>query len=198
MATKTKLQIAPVSGRIGARVSGVDLSGKVTKATKTKLCAALDEHQVIFFPGQKLTPVQQKEATKIFGPLLPSGTFFDGKQQTLRAKRGCPPMAKMSDSELAAATLPKRRGSSHTGVIRSTVATRLVFSNRYTPASSDVSGPISTLSSPAASFDRGATRSARSPGPTLAAQPPVLAQPVSRKFLLNIAMAPNCSETVLV
>ena len=68
MMTKTKRRNVPVRGRVGARVSGIDLSGTVTTATKNKLCTALDEHQVIFFPGQKLTPVQQKEATKILVP----------------------------------------------------------------------------------------------------------------------------------
>ena len=74
---KINLLIEPVNARIGARVTGVDLSDTISEVIKKKLCAALDKHQVIFFPNQELTPPQQKQATRIFGPLLPSETFFD-------------------------------------------------------------------------------------------------------------------------
>jgi len=77
MPAKSNLEIEPVSGRIGARVVGVDLSKEISTGDQDKLRAALDDYQVIFIPDQELSPAQQKEATKIFGPLLPSDTFFD-------------------------------------------------------------------------------------------------------------------------
>ena len=37
----------------------------------------MTDYQVIFFENQILETAQQKVATEIFGPLLPSETFFD-------------------------------------------------------------------------------------------------------------------------
>ena len=62
---------------MGAVIHNVDLTAEISDGEKDGLRRALDDHQVIFFPEQNLTPDNQKEATRIFGPLLPSDTFFD-------------------------------------------------------------------------------------------------------------------------
>src|ERR1041385_934787 len=71
-----------------------------------------------------------------------------GNPTIFRAVNGRPPMAKMSESELAAAICPYENGSSTIGVKKSTVCTRArCRSRRYTPASSKVFELTSTLRS---------------------------------------------------
>src|SRR5215510_2060302 len=70
------------------------------------------------------------------------------KPTMLRAVKGRPPMAKMSESELAAAIWPYENGSSTIGVKKSTVCTSARWrSKRYTPASSNVFELTSTFRS---------------------------------------------------
>src|SRR6266498_680857 len=62
-----------------------------------------------------------------------------GNPTIFSAVNGRPPMAKMSESELAAAICPYENGSSTIGVKKSTVCTSArCRSRRYTPASSKV------------------------------------------------------------
>src|SRR5437899_2476019 len=76
------------------------------------------------------------------------GTRSAGKPTMLRAVNGRPPIAKISESELAAAICPYENGSSTMGVKKSTVCTRArCRSRRYTPASSKVFELTSTLRS---------------------------------------------------
>src|SRR5438309_8419276 len=76
------------------------------------------------------------------------GTRSAGKPTMLRAVNGRPPIAKISESELAAAICPYENGSSTMGVKKSTVCTRArCRSSRYTPASSKVFELTSTLRS---------------------------------------------------
>src|SRR5436309_10844076 len=71
-----------------------------------------------------------------------------GKPTMFSAVNGRPPMAKISESELAAAICPYEKGSSTMGVKKSTVCTRARWrSRRYTPASSKVCELTSTLRS---------------------------------------------------
>src|SRR6185436_7665023 len=85
--------------------------------------------------------------------------------------------------------------------MKSAVATRPrplpPSASRYTPASSEVSGPTSTRSRPplaagvappADGATSGAMSAKRSPGPIFAAQPPVVAHAVRRNFRRNNAM----------
>src|SRR5213078_16316 len=75
-------------------------------------------------------------------------TISAGKPMMFRAVNGRPPMAKTSESELAAAIWPYENGSSTIGVKKSTVCTRArCRSRRYTPASSNVLELTSTLRS---------------------------------------------------
>src|SRR6266567_7153891 len=85
----------------------------------------------------------RKIAETVFGR-----TRSAGKPIMLSAVSGRPPMAKMSESELAAAICPYENGSSTIGVKKSTVCTRArCRSRRYTPASSKVLELTRTLRS---------------------------------------------------
>lgn len=59
--------IQPVAGALGAEVSGIDVSQKLSDPQRTRLNQAFVEHQVLFFRDQTLTPVQHLEFTRVFG-----------------------------------------------------------------------------------------------------------------------------------
>ncbi|HEU4841138.1 MAG TPA: TauD/TfdA family dioxygenase [Ilumatobacteraceae bacterium] len=61
--------IVPVSGVIGAEIHGLDLAQPLDDATVRELRRAFNEHQVIFFRGQQLTPEQQIAFGRRFGEL---------------------------------------------------------------------------------------------------------------------------------
>ena len=65
----TNLTLRRTSGALGAEISGVDLSKPLADETVAAIRAALVEHQVIFFRGQRLTPEQQVRFGRRFGPL---------------------------------------------------------------------------------------------------------------------------------
>ncbi len=67
------IKIKPVSGALGAEVSGVDLSKSLTKKTLEEIKSAWLEHQVLFFRNQSLTPEQHVAFTKNFGELQGPG-----------------------------------------------------------------------------------------------------------------------------
>ncbi len=74
------MQLEPLTGVLGARVTGVDLarelgSGDVADLVGT-LVAALDEHLVVVLPDQRLGPEEQVTLSHAFGP--PSETPFVG------------------------------------------------------------------------------------------------------------------------
>lgn len=74
MATKT-LEVAPVTPRLGAMVSGVDLSAPLPDELIGELRAAWLEHQVLFFRDQDLTLDQHREFARAFGELYTHPTF---------------------------------------------------------------------------------------------------------------------------
>jgi len=63
-----KVQIDPISGALGAEITGVDLSELSTQAFKA-VNQALLEHQVIFFPFQNLSTTEHRDFAKLFGEL---------------------------------------------------------------------------------------------------------------------------------
>lgn len=65
----TDLTLRKVAGALGAELGGVDLSRPLDEATIAAIRAALNEHQVIFFRDQSLTPQQQLAFGRRFGPL---------------------------------------------------------------------------------------------------------------------------------
>lgn len=62
-------EVTMTSGAVGAFVSGVDLSRPLGGETASALRSALDEHGVLFFRDQKLTPEQHIAFAEVFGPI---------------------------------------------------------------------------------------------------------------------------------
>ena len=65
----TTLTVSPVSGVLGAEISGVDLASALDPPTVAALADALVTHHVLFFRDQSLTPDQQIAFASHFGPL---------------------------------------------------------------------------------------------------------------------------------
>lgn len=64
------LTLRPLTGRIGALVSGITLSGDLPEETIRAIRKALVEHKVLFFRGQGHLEAQEQEAFALrFGPL---------------------------------------------------------------------------------------------------------------------------------
>jgi taurine dioxygenase len=64
-----KISVAPISGALGAELSGVDLSGPLSDDLIGDIRAALLQHHVIFFRDQHLTPSQHLAFGRRFGEL---------------------------------------------------------------------------------------------------------------------------------
>ncbi|MCC7050131.1 MAG: TauD/TfdA family dioxygenase [Alphaproteobacteria bacterium] len=62
------MQIQPVAGALGAEIAGVDLA-RLSNADAVAIQDAFRDHLVLFFRDQRLTPQQQMEFTRLFGPL---------------------------------------------------------------------------------------------------------------------------------
>jgi taurine dioxygenase len=59
----------PLSPTIGAVVEGIDLAQRLDDGAITQIRRALDEHLVLFFEDQRITPVQQRDFAARFGEL---------------------------------------------------------------------------------------------------------------------------------
>jgi taurine dioxygenase len=67
--TAARLTVLPVTPALGAEVSGIDLSQPIDDALRDEVTAALDEHLVLFFRDQRITPAQQLAFAKRFGDI---------------------------------------------------------------------------------------------------------------------------------
>lgn len=63
------LEVHPLTPRIGAEISGVDLASEVRDEEVAEIRAALLRHRVIFFRGQQLDVTQQTAFAKRFGDI---------------------------------------------------------------------------------------------------------------------------------
>ena len=78
MAIATQLDVRPLSPIIGAELHGVDLSRPLGDETVAAVRAALNEHHVIFFRDQQLSPGEQADFARQFGvvteghPVIPA------------------------------------------------------------------------------------------------------------------------------
>ena len=63
------ISVTPTSGALGAVISGVDLSAPVEAAAIGEMRAALNEHGVIFFHGQKIAPEKHIAFAEKFGAI---------------------------------------------------------------------------------------------------------------------------------
>ena len=64
-----RLEITPVSGALGAEIRGMDLRAGLTTEQLGELRSLLLEHLVLFFPGQHLSPSEQRRFAGAFGEL---------------------------------------------------------------------------------------------------------------------------------
>jgi len=64
------LRIAPLTGALGAEITGVDLSQPLNEAARAEVLRALYDHLVIYFPDQPgFTRERHLELARLFGPL---------------------------------------------------------------------------------------------------------------------------------
>ena len=61
------IAVDPISGALGAKISGVNLSQPLTSDVTVEIRRALLDHLVIFFPNQELTPQEQLAFARYFG-----------------------------------------------------------------------------------------------------------------------------------
>ena len=62
-----EIEVRPVTGGIGAEVSGINLSEELSASVVSDLRQALLDHLVIFFRNQEITPSQQLAFVRQFG-----------------------------------------------------------------------------------------------------------------------------------
>jgi len=63
------IEVMPTGAALGAEIRGVDLAEPIDDATFAAIEQAYDEHGVIFFRGQIITPPQQVAFTRRFGAI---------------------------------------------------------------------------------------------------------------------------------
>ncbi|MFT5173702.1 MAG: alpha-ketoglutarate-dependent 2,4-dichlorophenoxyacetate dioxygenase [Gammaproteobacteria bacterium] len=63
------MKITALHSRFAARVQGIDLSTELAPRAVSAVLAALDQHSVLVFPQQDLTPADQVRFSSYFGPL---------------------------------------------------------------------------------------------------------------------------------
>jgi taurine dioxygenase len=71
VATKTKLEVVPLTKHIGAEIRGVDLRETLDQDTIDAIHRAWLQHEVVLFRGQKLSQDDQIRVTGYFGALAP-------------------------------------------------------------------------------------------------------------------------------
>ncbi|HSV81881.1 MAG TPA: TauD/TfdA family dioxygenase [Ramlibacter sp.] len=64
------IQVAPLTGVLGAEITGVDLREPLATDTWDEIRQAFADHQVIYFPGQKLTDEQHLAFSRHFGEVI--------------------------------------------------------------------------------------------------------------------------------
>jgi taurine dioxygenase len=69
MATRTRLEIRPITPVVGAVIEGVDLAAPLDTETTAQVRRAVLDHGVVFFRGQDITLDEMRGFLKHFGPL---------------------------------------------------------------------------------------------------------------------------------
>ena len=65
----SRIDVQPTSGALGAEILGIDLSKPLDEGVVTEIRAAFNEHGVVFFRDQKLTPEQHIRFAERFGTI---------------------------------------------------------------------------------------------------------------------------------
>ena len=77
-ATAVELDIAPLSGTIGAEIRNIDLHRTLDPETLAAVRQALLDYKVIFFPGQHLSPEEHKAFAAHFGEITVAHPVIPG------------------------------------------------------------------------------------------------------------------------
>jgi len=77
-ATSVQLDIAPLSGTIGAEIRDIDLHQPLDPETLGAVRQALLDYKVIFFPGQHLSPQEHKDFARAFGEITVAHPVIPG------------------------------------------------------------------------------------------------------------------------
>src|SRR6202034_1087415 len=77
-ATSLQLDIAPLSGTIGAEIRNIDLHDPLDPEALGAVRQALLDYKVIFFPGQHLSPAEHKDFAAAFGPITVAHPVIPG------------------------------------------------------------------------------------------------------------------------
>ncbi len=111
-----KLEVARLSGSLGAEIRGVSLT-KADAAEAGRILSLLIEHQVLFFPGQHLTPDEHVAFGRLFGALEPHPNLAaDGERPEffeLRAVSGAGGIADEWHSDLSCQAEPSQLSILH-------------------------------------------------------------------------------------
>jgi taurine dioxygenase len=67
--TPLALDVAPLSGTIGAEIRGIDLHHPLSEDAVGAIRQALLDYKVIFFPGAHLSPAEHKQVATYFGEI---------------------------------------------------------------------------------------------------------------------------------
>jgi taurine dioxygenase len=76
MTTATAIEVHPITGALGAELSGVDLAQDLDDAAIAAIRTALLEHCVIFFRDQSLDAGRQKALARRFGPIFVHPNYY--------------------------------------------------------------------------------------------------------------------------
>jgi taurine dioxygenase len=68
-ATRNDIKIKKLVPALGAIIEGIDISQEQDDATVATVAQALEDHLVVFFENQNITPLQQRDFAKRFGEL---------------------------------------------------------------------------------------------------------------------------------
>jgi taurine dioxygenase len=80
-ATSVELDIAPLSGTIGAEIREIDLHQPLDPETLAAVRQALLDFKVIFFPGQHLSPEEHKAFAASFGEITVAHPVIPGLEE---------------------------------------------------------------------------------------------------------------------
>jgi alpha-ketoglutarate-dependent taurine dioxygenase len=80
-ATSVQLDIAPLSGTIGAEIRALDLHQPLDPETLAAVRRALLDFKVIFFPGQHLSPEEHKDFASSFGEITVAHPVIPGLEE---------------------------------------------------------------------------------------------------------------------
>ena len=110
-ATSVQLDIAPLSGTIGAEIRGSTSIARSTPDTLAAVRQALLDYKVIFFPGAHLNPEEHKEFAASFGQITVAHPVIPGLDEHRRSSRSTTRKPARSWAASASTTTTARTGT---------------------------------------------------------------------------------------